>query len=82
MDPNVRWLYYLSEQSGRTSINARELELKTRKPVGPEGEVYFSPEARVMLNYPMGNGANDVAADRIIFTVTEVQGNIYVAKPR
>jgi hypothetical protein len=35
-----------------------------------------------MLNYPMGNGAVGVASDRIIFSVTEVTGNIYLATPK
>jgi len=63
-------------------INARELDLRTRKPIGPEREVYASEESRFMLNFPRGNGAIGVAADRIIFAVTEVQGNIFLARPK
>jgi hypothetical protein len=39
-------------------------------------------ENRYMLNFPMGNGAIAVAADRIIFAVSELQGNISLAKPK
>jgi serine/threonine protein kinase len=80
--PNGRWLYYLSEKSGRTALNAQELDPQTKKPIGPEREVYVSAESRFMLNFPKGNGAIGVAADRIIFAVTEVTGNIYLAKPK
>jgi len=80
--PNGRWLFYLSEKHGRTTLAARELDPMTKRPVGEEREVYISPESRFMLNYPMGNGRIGVAADRIIFTVTEVQGNIYMATPK
>ncbi len=80
--PNGRWLYYLSEKSGRTSIRARELDPRTKKPVGPEREVYVPAEPRNMLNFPKGNGALGVAADRLVFTITESQGNISLAKPK
>ena len=63
-------------------LRAQELDPRTKKPVGPERELYVSAEPRNKLNFPKGNGAIGVAADRIIFTVTEVTGNIYMAKPR
>ena len=80
--PNGRWLYYLSEKGERTSLRARELDPRTKQPVGPERELYVSPESRDWLNFPKGNGAIGVAADRIIFAVTEVRGNIYLAAPK
>ena len=80
--PNGRWLYFLSEKGERTSLRAQELDPRTKKPVGPERELYVSAEPRNKLNFPKGNGAIGVAADRIIFTVTEVTGNIYMATPR
>ena len=80
--PNGRWLYYLSERSGWTAIAARELDPLTKRPVGPEREVYVSAEARNPLNFPRGNGTVRVAADRIIFNVTETTGNIYLARPK
>jgi Tol biopolymer transport system component len=79
--PNGRWLYFLSEKSGRCAIMARELDPRTKRPVGDEREVYVPSESRFMLNFPKGNGAISVAVDRIIFTVTEVTGNICMAKP-
>jgi serine/threonine protein kinase len=80
--PNGRRLYYLSESTGRTMIVTRELDARTKRPVGEERMVYGSPDSRVMLNFPMGNGAIAVAADRILFTVTECSGNIYLAAPK
>ena len=41
----------------------------------------FSPPARARLNYPMGNGFIDVAADKVIFSVDEVTGNIFLVSP-
>ena len=80
--PNGRWLYYLSEKTVRAALMAWELDARTKKPIGSAREVYAPAEARNMMNYPMGNGRIGVAADRIIFTVTEVAGNIYLAGPK
>jgi hypothetical protein len=80
--PNGRWLFYLSEKSGRTSIRAQELDPGTKRPFGPEREIYLPADSRAMLNFPKGNAAMDVAADRIVFAVTESQGNIALAKPQ
>ncbi len=79
--PNGRWLYYLSERTGRTTIMALELDPRSKKPVGAEREVFASARANLMLNFPMGNGAIAVAADRILFTATETRGNIFMAVP-
>ena len=80
--PNGRWFYYLSEKNGRCSIFARQLDPRTQLPIGEEREVFVSTESRIMLNFPKGNGAMGVAADRIIFEATSMTGNIYLAKPK
>jgi hypothetical protein len=80
--PNGRWLYYLSEKNGRSSIFARELDPRTKRPVGEEREVFAATASRLNLNFPKGNGAIAVAADRIIFEATGMTGNIYLAKGR
>jgi len=80
--PNGRWLYFLSEKWGRTALMALELDPRTKKPAGAERQVYTPTESRFMLNMPRGNGAISVAADRIIFTVSEITANIYLAKPK
>jgi len=80
--PNGRWLYYLSEKNGRCSIFARELDLLTKVPVGEEREILELTESRLWLNFPYGNGAIAVAADRIVFEAASMTGNIYLAKPK
>jgi len=80
--PNGRWLYYLSEKNGRSSLFVRELEPRTKKPLGPERAVFSPVESRLMLNFPKGNGAIGVAKDRIVFEATGMTGNIYAAKPK
>jgi Tol biopolymer transport system component len=80
--PNGRWLYYLSERTGRTTLMARDLDPRSKEPVGPERELFASARANLMLNFPKGNGRIAVASDRIIFTATEARGNIFVAAPK
>ena len=80
--PNGRWLYYLSEKSGRCAIFVRELDPRTKVPVGDERRLFPSTESRLWLNFPKGNGKIGVAADRIIFEATGMIGNIYRAKPK
>jgi Tol biopolymer transport system component len=80
--PNGRWLYYLSEKNGRASMFARPLDPRTRVPVGEEREVFTSTESRLWLNFPAGNGAIAVAADRITFESSGMTGNISLAKPK
>jgi Tol biopolymer transport system component len=80
--PNGRWLYYLSEKNGRCSIFARELDPRTCVPIGEEREVFTSTESRLWLNFPNGNGAIAVAADRIVFEASAMTGNIHIAKPK
>lgn len=80
--PNGRWLYYLSERTGRCSLYARELDPRTQAPRGEEREVLDTSASRLRLNFPKGNGAIGVAADRIVFEATGMTGNISVAAPR
>jgi Tol biopolymer transport system component len=80
--PNGRWLYYLSEKNGRASIFAREVDPRTKRPAGAEREVFTTTESRLWLNFPKGNGAIAVAADKIVFEGCTMTGNIYLAKPK
>jgi Tol biopolymer transport system component len=80
--PNGLYLYFLSQKNDRWGIFAQKLDSQTREPVEEAHEVYYSPDSKFHLNYPLGNGMVDVAADKIIFWVSEMVGNIYIAKPK
>ena len=58
------------------------LDFIVMEPVEEAREVYFSPDSKFHLNFPIGNGTIGVAADKIIFNVTEMTGNIFLAKPK
>jgi serine/threonine protein kinase len=79
---NGSYIYYLSEKNDRWTIFAQELDPRTKDPVEEAREVYFSPDSKFHLNFPIGNGTIGVATDKIIFKVTEMTGNIFLAKPK
>ena len=79
--PNGRYVYYLSEKSGRCGLYAQKFDPQAKKPVGEAKAVFFSPGERISLNYPKGAGFLDVAADKIVFTVDEITGNIFMVTP-
>ncbi|MBN2266353.1 MAG: protein kinase [Candidatus Aminicenantes bacterium] len=80
--PNGRRLYYLSEKHGRCSLMARELDPRTMRPLADEREVLTTTASRLWLNYPKGNGAIAVAADRVLIEGAVMTGNIYLANPK
>jgi serine/threonine protein kinase/Tol biopolymer transport system component len=79
---NGSYIYYLSEKNDRWSIFAQKLDSLTKQPIEEAREVYFSPDSKFHLNFPLGNGSIGVAVDKIIFKVTEVTGNIFLARPK
>ena len=53
-----------------------------RSPSAEEREILETTGSRLWLNYPYGNGAIAVAADRIVFEAASMSGNIYLARPK
>ncbi|MBN1271851.1 MAG: serine/threonine-protein kinase [Candidatus Aminicenantes bacterium] len=79
---NGGYLYYVSQKNDRSSIFAQKLDPETKESVGEAREVYFSPDTRFHLNFPLGNGVIGVAADKVIFFACEMTGNIFLARPK
>jgi dipeptidyl aminopeptidase/acylaminoacyl peptidase len=79
--PNGRYVYYLSEKSGRCGLYAQKFDPQAKKPLGDAQAVFFSRGERTNLNFPKGGGFMDVAADKIVFTVDEITGNIFLVTP-
>jgi Tol biopolymer transport system component len=79
--PNGRYVYFLSEKSGRCGLYAQKFDPQAKKPVGEARAVFFSSGERINLNFPKGAGFIDVAADKIVFTVDEITGNIFLVTP-
>ncbi len=79
--PNGRYVYYLSEKSGRCGLYAQKFDPQAKKPLGDAQAVFFSRGEHTNLNFPKGGGFIDVAADKIVFTVDEITGNIFLVTP-
>lgn len=79
---NGSYLYFLAQKKDHFSIFAQKLNPLTKEPLGEAQEVYFSPDTKFHLNFPLGNGTIGVAADKIIFHVCEMAGNIFLARPK
>lgn len=79
--PNGRFVYFLSEADGRCGLYALEVNPQTKKPRGLPRAVFFTSGARYWMNYPMGNGYIDVAQDKVVFSLDEVTGNIFLVSP-
>jgi Tol biopolymer transport system component len=80
--PNGCYIYFLSKKNDRCAIYAQKLDPRTKEPVEEASEAYFSPESRFHLNFPIGQGTIGVAKDKIIFHVSEMTGNIFLARPK
>jgi serine/threonine protein kinase len=80
--PNGHLLYYLSEKDGRCCLYAQRLDPALKKTVGEAIGIFHSHQARYNLNYPPGLGTIGVAKDKIVMSMSEMTGNIYLAKPR
>lgn len=80
--PEGNRLYYLSERKGVCSVWMQKLDPQTKKPDGETEEVYRARQSRFNLNIPRDNGTLAVAADKLIFWMSEMTGNIYMAEPK
>ena len=80
--PNGRFLYYLSERDGCCCLYAQRLDPVSKRPVGGAIGVYHAHQARFRLNFPPGNGTLGIASDKIVFQVSNMTGNIYLAMPK
>ncbi|MCL4783209.1 MAG: PD40 domain-containing protein [Bryobacterales bacterium] len=80
--PEGNLMYFMSERDGNRSIYAQRLDQRTRKPAGQPFAVFESKAARRSLrNVPRGYAEMIVQPGRLVFTMGELSGNIFVAEP-
>jgi Tol biopolymer transport system component len=84
-DDKPRWapdgnsIYFISERDGFRCIWWQRLDRATRRPLGPAAPVLHFHQARLsMRNLNMGSLSFQVAADRLIFGLGELTGNIWM----
>jgi eukaryotic-like serine/threonine-protein kinase len=73
-------LYYLSNRDGGTCVWRQRLDRDTGHPVGqPEGVWHFHAARRAIWPMPMGSRGLAVSRDRVVVSVSEGAGNIWLA---
>jgi serine/threonine protein kinase/Tol biopolymer transport system component len=80
--PDGSALYFISEADGYRCIAARRLDPVTKRPVGPVFYVYhFHGARRSLMNFTNVNMARlSIARDRIVFSLGEHHGNLWLTK--
>ncbi len=81
--PDGDLLYFTSDRDGFRCIYAQRLEAAGKRPVGSMFPVFHSHSARLcLLNVELGLGEISVAPDRLVFTMGERTGNVWMAEFR
>jgi hypothetical protein len=80
--PDGNLLYFLSEREGFRCVWAQRLDPATKRPVGAAFPVYHSHRARLsLMSLPNTNWAGlSVARDKLVFSMGERTGNIWMTK--
>jgi hypothetical protein len=80
--PDGNTLYFLSERDGFRCSRAQRLEPASKRPMGPQFDIYHSHHARLSLMNildPVGAGFH-VAVDKAVFAIEERTGNIWMTE--
>ncbi len=78
--PGGNLLYFTSDRDGFRCIYAQRLDAATKRPVGPQLDVYHSHGARrSILNADIIPLELAVSRDRLVFHLAEITGNVWLA---
>jgi Tol biopolymer transport system component len=78
--PDGNWLYGFDERDGFSCLYSQRLDPKTKQPAGPPQPVHhFHTARRSVIEDPAWRGGS-VARDKIVITVVELTGNIWMAE--
>lgn len=78
--PGGNLLYFMSERDGHRNIYAQRLHPQTKHPEGQPFVVFASlTTRRSLLNVPRGLAELIVQPGRMVFTMGELSGNVFVA---
>jgi Tol biopolymer transport system component len=80
--PDGNLLYHLSSQDGFVCIYAQPLDPATKQPRGESVDLYHSHGTRNTIgNVEMSTRAISVASDKIVFSMSDRTGNIWLIEP-
>jgi Tol biopolymer transport system component len=78
--PDGGLIYFISHRDGYRCLWAQRVAQDTRRPLGePFGVAHFHSARLSMMNVGTGFLEIDVAADKVVFNLDEVTGNIWLA---
>ncbi len=80
--PDGRTLYFLSEHDGHGCVWGMPLDAMTKRPEGGLFALYHGHDPGHPLNLPIGDGTLGIAKDKLIFYMSTLAGNIYMATPK
>src|SRR5262249_8241887 len=79
--PNGNLLYFTSDRDGFMCLWAQPLEPQSKRPVGRPFAVHHFHNGRLsMQNLQIADLEISVAVDKIVFTLAELTGNIWMAE--
>jgi Tol biopolymer transport system component len=80
--PDGNTLYFLSERDGFRCIRAQRLDPTSKHPVGPPLDIYHFHHARLsLMNIADPNNIGFyIAADKAVFAIPEITGNIWMTE--
>ncbi len=79
--PDGNLVYFFSDHDGSRCLYARRLNRETKRPYGDWIEVHHVHSARLsLLNVGLEHQNMSVAEDKIVFTMGELSGNIWMAE--
>ena len=80
--PDGSLLYFVSEGDGFSCIRAQPLDPATKRPFGSSIDVYHIHNARRSLsNSAEGRWGMSLTRDKLVFSMAEITGNIWMAEP-
>jgi eukaryotic-like serine/threonine-protein kinase len=80
--PDGSHLFYVSELGGPCSVWMQKLDPQKKRPIGDAQTVYRPSQTRFDLNTPKGSATVAVGKDRLVISMSESTGNIYMATPK
>ena len=79
--PNGAVLYFISERDGFRCLWAQRLDPATKRPAGaPFAMLHFHAATQSMMHLTTNWLGLSVAADKLVFNVGDVTGNVWLAK--
>jgi hypothetical protein len=74
-------IYFISDRDGFRCLWYQRLDPATKRPVGSPAPLHHLHRARLtMMNVDNGQQAISVARDKIVFSLGELTGNVWMAE--